>query len=86
MPFQFEPADAEKEELVRFGGFDEMSSQAEDWHLLTVRIMRHGYCFLSTGYDGVGYRNTPGSMVRRNAIQHVANSSALIESAQSDEG
>ena len=79
-PFNSNQPMLKRKELTKFGGFDESLSQAEDWHLW-LRIMRHGFCFKSTGYDGVGYRNCRVSMVRENSLQHVANGSALIESA-----
>jgi glycosyltransferase involved in cell wall biosynthesis len=79
-PFNSNQPMLKRAELTKFGGFDESLTQAEDWHLW-LRIMRHGYCFINTGFDGVGYRNCPESMVRENSLQHVANSCEILESA-----
>lgn len=59
--------------LVRMGGFPEEYPQAEDWRLWS-KMMRAGYVFISTPTIGSGYRQTTGSMIRRNPLLHVERS------------
>ena len=82
-PFNANQPMLKTEELKKFGGFDENFTQAEDWHLWN-RILRHGYIFVPTGFNGVAYRESPESMVRENALQHMSNSAAILSSNYED--
>jgi glycosyltransferase involved in cell wall biosynthesis len=59
--------------LVDMGGFPESYPQAEDWRLWS-KVMRAGYIFLPVQSIGSGYRQTPGSLIRREPLLHVRKS------------
>ncbi|WP_298308761.1 glycosyltransferase [uncultured Erythrobacter sp.] len=66
--------------LRRFGGFREELRQAEDWELW-MRLLRHGYNFIPTGYQSVGYRSRKGSMLLSEPLHHTTVSHAIYNSA-----
>lgn len=57
----------------KFGGFDHCLKQAEDYNMW-IRVLRCGYRFIPTNMQLVTYRQTEGSMIRRNPLLHLDNS------------
>lgn len=72
-PFNANQPMLKRSVLVRMGGFPEKYPQAEDWRLWS-KVLRAGHMFVSTPSIGSGYRQTAGSMIRRNPLLHVAHS------------
>lgn len=66
--------------LRQFGGFREELRQAEDWELW-MRLLRHGYNFVPTGYRSVGYRSRKGSMLLSDPLHHTTTSHAIYNSS-----
>lgn len=69
-PFNANQPMLKRSVLVRMGGFPEEYPQAEDWRLWS-KVLRAGHMFVSTPHIGSGYRQTAGSMIRRNPLLHV---------------
>ncbi|HEB9286087.1 TPA: glycosyltransferase [Campylobacter coli] len=63
--------------LVKFGGFNQSLTQAEDYDMW-MRIMRGGYEFIPTQVNLVTYRMRQDSMVRKAPLLHLANSMHLL--------
>lgn len=72
-PFNANQPMLKRSVLVEMGGFPENHSQSEDWRLWS-KILRAGYLFLPVRSIGSGYRQTPGSNIRRALMTHLENS------------
>ena len=72
-PFNANQPMLKRSVLVKMGGFPEEYPQAEDWRLWS-KVLRAGHMFVSTPTIGSGYRQTAGSMIRRNPLLHVERS------------
>lgn len=72
-PFNANQPMLKRSVLVRMGGFPEEYPQAEDWRLWS-KVLRGGHVFVSTPTIGSGYRQTVGSMIRRNPLLHIERS------------
>lgn len=72
-PFNANQPMLKRSVLLEMGGFPEEYPQAEDWRLWS-KVMRAGFMFLAVPFVGSGYRQTPGSMIRRNPLLHVKRS------------
>ena len=72
-PFNANQPMLKRSVLSEMGGFPENYPQAEDWRLWS-KILRAGYLFLPVRTIGSGYRQTPGSMIRRAPLVHVEKS------------
>jgi len=72
-PFNANQPMLKRSVLVRMGGFPEEYPQAEDWRLWS-KVLRAGHMFVSTPSIGSGYRQTTGSMIRRDPLLHVERS------------
>lgn len=72
-PFNANQPMLKRSVLTRMGGFPEEYPQAEDWRLWS-KMLRAGHVFVSTPSIGSGYRQTAGSMIRRNPLLHVERS------------
>lgn len=79
-PFTANQPMLDVEILRRFGGFREELRQAEDWELW-MRLLRHGYNFVPSGYQSVGYRSRKGSMLLGDSFHHVRIGHAIYNAA-----
>lgn len=59
-----------RELFMKFGGFDHSLKQAEDYDMW-MRILRYGYRILCTHHQLVTYRQTEGSMIKKNPLLHL---------------
>jgi len=64
--------------LKAMGGFDEGLRQAEDWDFWN-RIVRHGYEFVPTNCNAVGYRQRAGSMIRSAPLFHLETGLKILD-------
>ncbi len=62
-----------RELFKKFGGFDQILTQSEDYEMW-MRMLRYGYKIIPTNKQLVTYRQTEGSAVRDNPLLHLANS------------
>lgn len=54
----------------KFGGFDHSLKQAEDYDMW-MRILRYGFRIIPTNLQLVTYRQTEGSMIKKNPLLHL---------------
>jgi glycosyltransferase involved in cell wall biosynthesis len=62
-----------RETFKLLGGFDHSLKQAEDYDMW-MRVLRRGYSIIPTEVFAVTYRATPGSMIKRDPLLHLATS------------
>ena len=69
-----------REVFKKFGGFDPKLTQAEDYDMW-LRVLRAGLSIIPTNFRLVTYRQTPGSMIKRDPLKHLDNSTNMFFSS-----